>query len=403
MKIKLINSMMAVLLMAAASSCISHYENNIEIKEPDPPTVPEPPTPEEDDKDEYLVGAEYFAGFYDNSPKYNYYGPGEKSWLPDFPERKPINKAGIYTNQESMYYDIEDASNYGVDFFSILWYPNPENSAGGGAKEINKAIDWFVNSPNCHKMKFMIEIVNGTNFSVSSAEQWNDIAIMCSNYMKHSSYLKIDGRPVIKIFAASAFVDGLGNSETTANEVLNSIRQEIINAGLENPIIAIGMNGPDKIKDSKFKNLTCDLVMQYMDEGHYIYEYVPEGIEFDLLTDIAIADMESRKDDSLPYVPFISVGWDGRPWNYHITSPDNPKPRPSYKMPTAEQWKNALLRTKTELDENTNLGFPKKDGSRQKAFTIYAWNEFGEGGFLAPTEILYYMKLEQVKEVFGNK
>ena len=42
-------------------------------------------------------------------------------------------------------------------------------------------------------------------------------------------------------------------------------------------------------------------------------------------------------------------------------------------------------------------------GGRQKAFTIYAWNEFGEGGIVAPTRGDGYMKLESIGTVFGRE
>ncbi len=50
-----------------------------------------------------------------------------------------------------------------------------------------------------------------------------------------------------------------------------------------------------------------------------------------------------------------------------------------------------------------NLGLPLPNGQRQKAFTIYAWNEFGEGGFVAPTKGEGYMKLKAIQEVFGRQ
>ena len=38
-----------------------------------------------------------------------------------------------------------------------------------------------------------------------------------------------------------------------------------------------------------------------------------------------------------------------------------------------------------------------------RRFRIYAWNEFGEGGIVAPTKGDKYMKLEAIKEMFGGK
>ena len=49
-----------------------------------------------------------------------------------------------------------------------------------------------------------------------------------------------------------------------------------------------------------------------------------------------------------------------------------------------------------------SLGLPKKDGTRQKIFTIYAWNEFGEGGIVAPTGARGNMMLQCIKDVFGT-
>jgi hypothetical protein len=39
----------------------------------------------------------------------------------------------------------------------------------------------------------------------------------------------------------------------------------------------------------------------------------------------------------------------------------------------------------------------------QKSFVIYAWNEFGEGGIMAPTVGEREMKLEGIQSVFGVK
>ncbi len=57
---------------------------------------------------------------------------------------------------------------------------------------------------------------------------------------------------------------------------------------------------------------------------------------------------------------------------------------------------------KAALAKHTSLGLPKKDGTMQKAFTIYAWNEFGEDGILAPTKGAVTMMLESINNVFGG-
>jgi predicted amidohydrolase len=74
-----------------------------------------------------------------------------------------------------------------------------------------------------------------------------------------------------------------------------------------------------------------------------------------------------------------------------------------YQVKSAEDWNHCVKAWTAAMRQRLeNLGFPLPDGLRQKALTIYAWNEFGEGGFLAPTRGEGYMKLGAIQEVFGR-
>jgi len=61
-----------------------------------------------------------------------------------------------------------------------------------------------------------------------------------------------------------------------------------------------------------------------------------------------------------------------------------------------------LALMKQDLLALPNLGLPLPDGTVQPAFNCYAWNEFGEGGFVAPTEGDQYMKLEELQRVLKS-
>jgi hypothetical protein len=56
---------------------------------------------------------------------------------------------------------------------------------------------------------------------------------------------------------------------------------------------------------------------------------------------------------------------------------------------------------KTGLGSGANLGLLLPGGGRQGIFTIYAWNEFGEGGIVVPTRGEQTMKLDAIRAVFG--
>ena len=72
-------------------------------------------------------------------------------------------------------------------------------------------------------------------------------------------------------------------------------------------------------------------------------------------------------------------------------------PRPQ----TCNDWTAALKRVKTALELHPKLGIPN-DGGSEKMLLMYAWNEFGEGGMMAPTRGEKAMQLEAVCEVLGQ-
>ena len=47
------------------------------------------------------------------------------------------------------------------------------------------------------------------------------------------------------------------------------------------------------------------------------------------------------------------------------------------------------------------FGLPRPDGRVQPAFTTYCWNESGKGGLVAPTKGDGFMKLEEIRNLFG--
>lgn len=110
---------------------------------------------------------------------------------------------------------------------------------------------------------------------------------------------------------------------------------------------------------------------------------------------LARAARDSRQvhaTDALPYVPYLPAGWCPRPRD---------DPRACFKFPTRAEWEGELRDMKSGVASGANLGLPLPAGRRQGIFTIYAWNEFGEGGIVAPTEGEKTMKIDAIYTVFG--
>jgi hypothetical protein len=334
-------------------------------------------------KREYLVGVNYFAGWWRDLP--NKYHVGGKDWRPAYPGR--VAALGEYNEQRTMDREIVSAADHGVDFFQILWYPmDYEGPREPHQEHLNDAVNQFMVSPNAHKMRFLIEYCNHPPFTIDTGAKWETACRLWCRAMKHSSYLRIGGRPLFKIHTADSFFQQNNRDPSKVKAQLDVFRRIAREAGLQDPIIGAGGDTAGPTAG------LYDFFATYMDvpnlpvrEQLYPYSTLLKRAE-DTWT--YHASMAGK-----PYVPYLPAGWDPRPWH---------DPRPSFEMPARSEWIAALQRVRTALDRYPLLGFPDGKGGRQKAFTIYAWNEYGEGGIVAPTKGEGLMKLEGIEEVFSR-
>lgn len=100
--------------------------------------------------------------------------------------------------------------------------------------------------------------------------------------------------------------------------------------------------------------------------------------------------------DAVPYLANVIAGFDPRPWHEAIGG---------FEPPSASEWELALRLAKKQVEApGANMGFPdlSQPGGVRPAFNIYAFNEYGEGGILAPTAGDGFMKLGTVAKVMGR-
>jgi hypothetical protein len=334
--------------------------------------------------DRYLVGVYYFAGWWREHP--NKYFEESHDWRLDFPRRRAT--LGAYNEQATMDREIDVAASHGVSFFQMLWYwqGNDPGTREAHQHKLNVAIDQFMHSPESAKMKFTIEYVNHPPFGITSGTDWEAACREWCAIMKHPSYLRIEDRPVFKIHGLEFFIKQCGGN-AQASERVASLRRIAKECGVGDPLISSGITSgpmPPAEKAKPFDFLTTYMDVPNLPQRKELYPY---EILLKLATDLwSNAVANSPK----PYVPYLPAGWDPRPWK---------DPRASFEMPTRDQWLSALRSARKVIDENERLSVPSKDG-RVKMLLIYAWNEFGEGGIVAPTEGRGEMMLDGIREVF---
>jgi len=350
-----------------------------------------------DARDRVLVGLNYFAGWWAEMPN-KWHGHGwtaqEPDWRPQHPERVPVT--GEYNVQATMDREIVAASNHGVDFFSILWYfPQPGSTLQKDAERLNRGLETYLASTNAGMMHFMVEYCNAEGFSATNDAQWAACIRAWMPALRHPSALRVDGRLVFKVHDAHRFVMGNGADAARCRRQLDELRGAVRAAGLGEMIIGCGVMSNTRVAPSAPVAQAFDFTATYMS--------IPEVEVRDAEHPYAALAAEARSArafhaaDPIPWVPYLAAGWNPRPWTHPQSDPNH---RRFFTFPTKEEWTAELKAGRDDFGKDPKLGLPRRDGSRQPVITIYAWNEFGEGGIVAPTCGEGPMKLEAIREVF---
>ncbi len=339
-----------------------------------------------------LVGVYYFAGWWEPSP--NKYATGGEDWRKDYPGRIPL--LGEYNDQPTMDKEIVAAARSGVDFFQILWYPVDDMrdrlKADGRpvpqhVERVNEGLRLFLASPEQHRLRFTVEYVNHDPFGIRDDAAWEKTCRMWCEVMQHPSYLRVGGRPVFKIHGLHAFRMQNGEDPVQVASRVTTLRNVARQLGLPDPLIGAGVSPlgiPPAEALEPFDYVTTYMEIPQLEQRESLYPYE------DLLSLAQKGWADYAQHCAKLYIPYVPAGWDPRPWR---------DPRPSFELPSRAQWRAALQSAADALEQHPNLGLPTPDG-RQKVLLIYAWNEFGEGGIVAPTRGDANMKLETIQQVF---
>jgi hypothetical protein len=345
-----------------------------------------------------LVGVEYFAGWWESLPnKWHGHGwsPAEPDWRPLYPDRVPL--CGDYNVQATMDREIVAAADGGVDFFSILYY-FPQTGAGHEAEAelLNRGLATFLASPQAPRLRFMVEYCNAAGFAALSDADWTTAVGVWMAALRHPSALRVDGRLVFKIHDIGGFVQGDSADWSRSRRRLAQLRRAVRDAGLGEMLIGGGVMSRSEVWSGHPAVKLCDFTATYMS----IPEVAVRPAEHPY-TELAAEARWARgfhAKDPVPWVPYLAAGWNPRPWTHPEADPNH---RRFFTFPTRDEWTAELRAVRDDFGRYPSLGLPLADGGRQPVFTIYAWNEFGEGGILAPTAGRGRTLLDAVREVFG--
>ena len=317
-----------------------------------------------------ILGAYYFSGWW--AP--DAVGMRERL-LEEFPDREPV-WGWVSDGPANMEVQIDLATDGGLDFFAFDWY-FPEISERELALNLNACVDDFLLAKNNDKMRFCLLVANHDAFRIFR-DGWEKAVDYWIPFLKSERAVTIGGKPLIIFFAA--LTECLGGS-AAVRECTDYFRNKAKEAGLPDIFIASCVypkteNTGEQLEIGQAEGYDGFTGYNYIQGYHY------EGPEpyIHPYGELAECHMSAwdrfAKDSPLPYMPIVTCGWDCRGWE----KPGAP-PRSWYYPDRTPKQVYEFVSAAGDWMENN----PSKT-VEEKAVLLYAWNEYGEGGYIAPTK-----------------
>ena len=258
--------------------------------------------------------------------------------------------------QETMDREIDFAADAGLDYWAFLLYPE--------ADPMSRPLQQYLESARRKRINFSVILHNP--FGVPDA-QWPRERDRVVALLKEPGYQTVlGGRPLVYAFAME--FQGAFPTERFAE-----FRRAAKDAGLDPYYVFMGWNPARDFREESPKGF--DAVSAYACGSHdATYDALCRRVEKQYWANAAAA--------GVPYIPLVTTGWDKRPRKDHPVSWEIGH---SYHQqavfpsaPTPQELASHLSRALAFIRENPKV-------CAANAVVIYAWNEYDEGGWLAPT------------------
>jgi hypothetical protein len=311
-------------------------------------------------------------------------------WGGDWSDLEP--EIGFYDDSqpETLEKQIAQAASHGLSYFAFYDYWNDQTAQ----PQFDDAIKAFLQARNRESMKFMITpcitpIEKDLEHLDLPESQFAAAAADFASLTKEPNYLTTDdGRPMI-FMCDSRGVGVTGGSATPGtvaqqNRFLGELRADVIADTGKNPYILINsdFSGPEETRQLNGDAYTCINIGRYVVSGSY-REYVEK-----------LGEYFSAFDAIKPTMRCAMSGFDERPRTELYFPAGQPSAARYFKDDTLAQFPAAMESTKRDME-----GEPATVVDND--MTVYAWNEWAEGGHIEPNVRDHSSYLETLQRVFG--
>jgi hypothetical protein len=275
--------------------------------------------------------------------------------LPWFAEVIGENKVRIDGSpQEVMDREIDFATRGGLDYWAFLIY--------GKSSPMSAAIKQYLRSSKRERIGFCVILHNTLK---SSESQWPSERDRLISLLKEPGYQTVlGGRPLVY-----AFSGGPG----FPFERFSEFRRAAEEAGLDPYCVFMGWNPAHDFKLVSSRGF--DAVSAYAKGGD-------QKTFAELVESVETGYWENAAGAGVPYVPFVTTGWDKRPRQDHPVSWEKDH---GYHQQKRFPSTATPRETGEHLERAVRFSRKHQEICAANAVIIYAWNEHDEGGWLSPT------------------
>jgi len=331
-------------------------------------------------QDIITLGAYYFDGWGSPSSKHL------TSKLRDsFPERKP--KWGWVTSTpQAVKEQIDLAADNGLAFFCFDWYYPSYAKKNFRQDPLNHALQLYLEAPNKKRLAFCLIIANHAGQEIGP-DDWPAVTDEWAQLLKDPQYLQVNGRPYLAFFDMRSLVRLFGSKDAVRN-ALGQLRSK---AG--QPGVTLGVCVSPNIKAVQdAKDCGFDVVTGYNYPDPAYKDFKKEH-NVDSLAHFGNWIWNQFINGPLTYIPVATLNWDPRPWANGTNFYSKSVRYTGYDSSSVYRNVKAL--------HDWVLSNPSSTSAEHVAL-VYAWNEYGEGAWLTPSENDQLHLLAGVKKALSN-
>lgn len=321
------------------------------------------------------------------SPLASAYPVAASWWAQDWSHMRPVIGYYDQSKTSTVLKHIRQAKSNGLRFFNFYWYWDVDN-----ARELyNDGLDSFLSASQREPFEFMIGLcAHGWHLTIPPQHFSKVVDRLISKYLSRPNYMRTkDGRLLVQL------TDTIGirrwqpgqPKQPPAQPELSTLRQFI-----------------ELLRKETRRRLGRELVLTMRMDGTAYSRLVDDQQDIDAASCLVpiVADTHGGIVDRLigwmtqaakgkPVMPCLPQGFDERPRLGVIKSAD----AITYlKQNSLQSFRRGLQTIKAWMDQRPN-------DELAQMLTIYAWNEWHEGGVIEPNTRDKAAHLNSIAEIFG--